>query len=235
MYSVVLMMALSAGADTPAWGGHRHGCDGGCYGGCNGGGCWGGGCYGGGCNGGGDCCGCHGRRLRRHRCHGCDGGCSGGHGCWSGYTCGGGCHGGGGCYGGGGCWGGAMGGCEGGHPMMAPPPPPPGKGPAPQGERLKAAPKPATEEASLTKPATLIVSLPADAALQVDGAVTTATTAVRVFASPALQPGKSYYYTLTAEVVRNGRTLETSQRAIVRAGQVTRTQLEFPAVSVAQR
>ena len=39
MYSVVLLVALSGGADTPALG---RGCDGGCYGG----GCWGSSCYG---------------------------------------------------------------------------------------------------------------------------------------------------------------------------------------------
>src|SRR5215467_14355091 len=56
MYSVVVLMALSGGVDTPDMGGRR-GCHGGrgCYGGCYGGGCYGGGyggCYGGGCFGG---------------------------------------------------------------------------------------------------------------------------------------------------------------------------------------
>jgi uncharacterized protein (TIGR03000 family) len=57
MYSVVLMMAMTAGAETPDCG-RRHGCHG-CNGGCYGGGCYGGGCYGGGCYGGG-CAGCYG-------------------------------------------------------------------------------------------------------------------------------------------------------------------------------
>ena len=79
MYSIVLMMALTTGGESPAW---CHGC-GGCWGcgGCYGGGCWGGkGCYGGGCYGGGYY----------------GGGCYGG-GCYGGGCYGGGCYG-GGCY-----------------------------------------------------------------------------------------------------------------------------------------
>jgi uncharacterized protein (TIGR03000 family) len=117
-----------------------------------------------------------------------------------------------------------------------PPPPPPGHlAPGKEGEKLKAAPKPATEEAAASRTATLIVSLPADATLNVDKLATASTSAVRVFTSPELQPGKSYYYVLKGEVVRDGRTMTANQRVIVRAGQITRTQLEFPAVSVAQR
>jgi uncharacterized protein (TIGR03000 family) len=93
MYSVVLMMALTSGGDTPDM--HRGG-------GC----CGGGGCYGGGCHGGG----------RRHGRRGggcCGGGCYGG--CYGGVG-----YGYGGCYGGGygGCYGSMGGGCYGGTPMM---------------------------------------------------------------------------------------------------------------------
>jgi uncharacterized protein (TIGR03000 family) len=73
MYSVVLLMALSGGAETPA----AHGCNG-CNG-CNGNSsCHGGRSRGHGCNG----CDCGGGRSRGHRNHGCCG-CNGGynHGC----------------------------------------------------------------------------------------------------------------------------------------------------------
>jgi hypothetical protein len=90
MYSVVLMMALSGGAEAPDFHhGRCHGCDGGCHGyvgyACNGG-CHGyvgyacnGGCHGYvgyACNGG-----CHGRHRHGHRNH-CHGGgyCNGGYG-----------------------------------------------------------------------------------------------------------------------------------------------------------
>jgi uncharacterized protein (TIGR03000 family) len=67
MYSVVLMMAMTSGAEVPDFGrrGGCYGCWGGCYGGCYG--CWGG-CYGG-------CWGCYGG------CYGCYGGC---YGCYGG-------------------------------------------------------------------------------------------------------------------------------------------------------
>ncbi len=97
MYSVVLMMAMTGGADVPAGHHGRGGCYGGCYGDCNGGcyggwscngGCWGscnGGCYGSSCYGG-----CHGHKRRHHGCHGCYGGCYGScygcNGCWGGCT-----------------------------------------------------------------------------------------------------------------------------------------------------
>src|SRR2546421_383597 len=47
--------------------------------------------------------------------------------------------------------------------------------------------------------ATIVVSLPAEATLKVDGAATKATSAVRTFATPVLALGQSYHYTLTAE------------------------------------
>jgi len=241
MYSVVLMMALTGSGDVPAFG-HRHGCDGcyggGCYGGaCYGGGCYGGchgyyggchGCYGGGCNGGG-------HRLFGHRrggCHGCyGGGCYGG--CY-GYSSG--CC---GCCGGGVVYGGCYGGCWGG-PVMHDGAVVPEKakgGP----EREKVAPpkgdteKKKEEEARMPAPATILVSLPAEAKLTVDGAATQSTSSTREFASPALEPGRDYYYTLKADIVRDGKPASTSRRVAVRAGQQTRVRLEFPVNSVVKK
>jgi uncharacterized protein (TIGR03000 family) len=224
MYSVVLMMALSGSADVPAFG-HRHGCNG-----CEGGGCYGGESYG--CSGGG--------HHRHHRSHGCHGGCSGyssGCGCCgsAGYGYGGGCYGasasycdgcGGatysaGCYGGAG-YGGAAG------PAVMPPAPPSGTKPEgikpPKGDKGTLAPAPAV----------IFVSLPAGAKLTIDDAVTQSTSSVRAFASPALEQGKDFYYTLKAEIVRDGKTVTASKRVAVRAGEETRVSLEFP-VSVAAK
>jgi uncharacterized protein (TIGR03000 family) len=232
MYSVVLMMALTGSADTPAFGGGCRG-GGGCYGG-------GGGCYGGGG-------GCHGKRgggLFGGGCHGGGGlfrkggrGCHGGGGC-SGY--GGGCYGGGwsaagcngvpcGCtgYSGHGCMGaGAGAGCHGGGPAMMPPPPAGGP------EKVKP-PKP--EKGAINpNSATILVSLPAEAKLTVDGAPTTSTSATRLFVSPALETGKEYYYTLQADITRDGKPLSISKRVTVHAGEETRVTFEAPVVSVAQ-
>jgi uncharacterized protein (TIGR03000 family) len=205
MYSIVLMMALTGGAETPSFGGHRcHGCNASCAGAS---------CHG--CNGGHHrshgCCGCHARHHRehgchaRHRCHGCNGGCNG-------YACSG--------HSSYGCNGGYMGPVHDGAPMQMPPPP--------KGEQLKAPPKPATEEASLPAPARIVVNLPAEAKLLIDGNTTKSTTATRVFASPSLEPGQKFHYTLEGEIVRNGRTFTTSKDIAVRAGEEVQVQLDFP-------
>jgi uncharacterized protein (TIGR03000 family) len=227
MYSVVLLMAISGGADVPA----SHFGDG-CYGGgCYGGGCYGGGaCYGGGggCHGGGHRLfggggGCHGGGHRlfggghRHACHG-GGGCYGGGACY-----GGGCYGGGyygACYGGGACYG-----CVGGVVV-------------PSGEKPKDMPKPGEKpkdekpkdkegEVSLSAPATIIVSLPAEAKLTIDDAATTSTGAVRTFVSPNLDNGRDYHYDLKAEV--DGKTL--TKRITVRAGEETRVEIDMASLA----
>jgi uncharacterized protein (TIGR03000 family) len=231
MYGVVLMMALSGGADQPAWteaagehvakyGDHGQkeyrGCHGrrGRRGCCGGGGCYGGGGYG--CCGGGWGYGGYGY-----------GGCSGGYG-----------------YGG---WGyGSMpyaGGYYGYSPYSGATysgysqfgtPTDYGYGvPANQAggyynqsnaERLGA---PQTGEA----PATLVVRLPADAKLTIEGAPTTSTNDVRWFISPPLQAGKDYQYTLKAEVTRDGKKVERTREVTVRAGQQNEVTIDLPAGS----
>jgi uncharacterized protein (TIGR03000 family) len=189
-----------------------HGCNGGLFGGH-------------GCHGGGH--GCHGGfgGLFSHGGRGCHGGCNGG-GCY-----GGGCYGGGACYGGAGCVGGGAGcvgggaGCVGGG--VAPPPPPPVRERVvpPEGGKKK------EKETLAPAPATIYVSLPSEAKLTIDDAATTSTSAVRVFASPALQPGQEYYYTLKAEIVRDGKTIPAVKRIPVHAGEESRVTFEFPAAT----
>ena len=67
-------------------------------------------------------------------------------------------------------------------------------------------------------PARVRVKLPADADLFVDGVRVPLTSDVRSFQTPKLQPGRSYYYTLKADVVRDGRTVSASKRITVEAG-----------------
>jgi uncharacterized protein (TIGR03000 family) len=119
--------------------------------------------------------------------------------------------------------------------MMPPPPPPAGGGKMKEGEKLKTPPKPATEEVRLPAPATLVVTLPAAAKLVIDDTVTTSTSGTRVFASPALEPGKDFAYTLKGELVRDGQTFKTTKVVTVRAGEETQVQLDFPTAAVAQR
>lgn len=110
------------------------------------------------------------------------------------------------------------------------PPPPP-----PEGERLKSPPKPSTEEAYGTSRTTIFVSLPANAKLLIDGHATVSTSANRVFASPALEMGKDYYYTLEGELVRDGQIITASKTITFRAGQEVQVELEFPTTTVIER
>jgi uncharacterized protein (TIGR03000 family) len=203
MYSLVLMMALSGSAEAPTFG---KGCNG-----CNG--CWASSCNG--CCGGYSCHGCHGCCGGRGFLGGLFGKNKGCHGC-------NGCHG-YSCHGCSGCHGAVYTGCCGGTVVA----------PAAPAEPKKEMKEPAKEEkkegAAAAAPATLVVSLPADAKLTIDESATQATAAVRTFVTPTLEAGKDFSYSLKAEVVRNGQTLTATQNVTVRAGQVSRITLEIPA------
>jgi uncharacterized protein (TIGR03000 family) len=181
---------------------------------------------------------------RRRGCHGCSGCCGGYAGC-----CGGGY---GGCCGGGGCYGG---GCCGGTPYAAPYSGGsyPGGYYGPAREQVPAGsmppkgtappkPKPSGDieeentvpgQAWGPAPATIVVTLPADARLSFDGTPTQATSTRRVFNSPPLQPGQDYHYILTAQIVRDGRPLSVNQRVDVRSGQTANVSLRFPTTDMA--
>jgi uncharacterized protein (TIGR03000 family) len=105
---------------------------------------------------------------------------------------------------------------------------PAGKGA--ESERLKARPaqKPVEKEVSAPAPAILVVTLPVDAKLTIDDTATTSTSATRRFASPVLEPGQNFYYTLKGQLARDGRVFTASRRVTVRAGQETRVSLDFP-------
>jgi uncharacterized protein (TIGR03000 family) len=200
MYSVVLATMLMAGTTSaPDWG-----CRG-CYGCCNG--CCGGyysccSCCG--------CCGCYGG-FYSHGCCGCCAGgwCSGCYGC----CCSGGCYGwytnwcgccGGyySCYGCCGC-------CCGGVVILQP-------------AYVAPAAKVLIGKSDAASTAKVIVQLPADARMSVDGQLADLTSATRSFVTPELEPGKDYYYTIQAEATRDGQVRSKSQRVIVRAGQTSR-------------
>ncbi len=220
MYSMVLMAALTTGTDMPDMGrkGKNGGCCG-CYGGMYYGGCYGYGGWGGGYG-------------------GCYGGWGGGYG---------GCHGGyvgwGGCMGRGYAWGGGYGGYSGyawgglaptsgyavaplnigptfNAPMYA--------GNIPSG-RLGMNQSfyfnPGT--ANRGSEATIIVHLPADATLSIDGQATQSMAGTRVFTSPPLEAGKTYTYTLQGEVHRDGRWVKTEKTVEVRAGRTSEVTLNF--------
>jgi uncharacterized protein (TIGR03000 family) len=83
-------------------------------------------------------------------------------------------------------------------------------------------------------PATLVVDLPAEARLTIDGDPTTSTSEHRVFVSPELNPGRDYHYTLRAEIMRDGKPVTVARKVAVRAGEETQVTLILPN-EVAQR
>jgi len=247
MYSVVLMAALATSSSAPDWGHHScYGCYG-CYGGGYGGGY--GGCYGGygygwgGHRGYGYGSGCYGYGYGG--CYGSGygggygGGCYGGYGYGSPYatwgcygfygspymgvsgTCTG-CY---GCYGGYSAYGSPVGGYGMPYTTVAPTIPPvggsgpvvnPGPGPGtPPAPEVTPAPK---KDGGMVR-ARIRVVVPEDARLFVDGQLMKTSSPVRVFQTPELDPGQTYFYDLRVEITRNERTISDEQRIVIRPGQ----------------
>jgi uncharacterized protein (TIGR03000 family) len=75
--------------------------------------------------------------------------------------------------------------------------------------------------------ARVLVTLPADARLIVDGKETRATSETRIFDTPPLEPDESYVYSMEARVVRNGQLVAIKKQAIVRAGKDTRVNFDM--------
>jgi uncharacterized protein (TIGR03000 family) len=84
-------------------------------------------------------------------------------------------------------------------------------------------------------PARLLVRLPADARLTIDGDPTRSTGPTHWYVSPPLEPGKTFHYELRAEVMRDGRRLTETRRVAVRAGQVTDVTMAVPGRAVAAK
>jgi uncharacterized protein (TIGR03000 family) len=67
----------------------------------------------------------------------------------------------------------------------------------------------------------LLVQLPPDAKLFVDGREVNLTPEIRNVLTPELTPGRDYYYTLMVQAVRGGKPVEETRRVVVRAGQAS--------------
>lgn len=241
MYSAVLMLALTAGSETVD--SHRNRCNGGgngygCAGSVVGGGCSG--SYG--CSNSGHGGGLFGGRSRGCSSsvgHGCSGrgglfggglfggrnGCSNGNGCSSGYSgysnghhgCSNGQH---------GCAHSTGSGCSSGTIIV------PETKLLPKSEPVPIPKKGAVQSAA---PATIIVSLPADARLFVDGNATTSTSARRALVTPELAFGTTYVYTFRAEIVRDGNVQTQTQQVNVIGGQTATVQFNLSSQGVASR
>jgi uncharacterized protein (TIGR03000 family) len=80
-------------------------------------------------------------------------------------------------------------------------------------------------QVSQTTVAMVIVKVPADARVTVDGQATYSTSTVRTFETPELAPGKSYSYVLKAEFQQDGKLVTVSKRVPVAAGKTIRVDL----------
>jgi uncharacterized protein (TIGR03000 family) len=78
------------------------------------------------------------------------------------------------------------------------------------------------KDASVREPAKVIVKAPADAVITVNGQETTRRKTEELFLTPDLRPGYTYAYLFKARAVRNGKTVNRTQRILVRAGQESR-------------
>ncbi len=79
----------------------------------------------------------------------------------------------------------------------------------------------------IRSPATLIVQMPAEARLTIDGYVTRQASPTRIFVTPPLEPNKDFQYTLRAEMLRDGQTQVVTQQVTIRAGQKKEVLLDF--------
>jgi uncharacterized protein (TIGR03000 family) len=254
-----MMVAMTASPEAAAFGNGCGGCGGGQFlgGGCRGGqflggkgcggglfsgkGCDGSSCYGcgggglfaghggckGGCRGGGlfdglggGCKGCGGGLFSGKGCHGASAGCFGAS-----------CHGGAGvsCHGGAGvsCHGGVGAGCTGGcgGTIIV----------DPKKDMIKPDPSKDKKPGITAAPAYIAVNVPADATITIDGAPTKSTTTTRVFSTPELAPGTVYYYTVVAQVVRDGQTLVAVEKVAVEAGATVQISLNPNTAEVASK
>jgi len=75
--------------------------------------------------------------------------------------------------------------------------------------------------------ATIVVHLPQDANLTIDGQATQSRSATRTFRSPPLEQGKTYTYTLRAEANRDGHFVTTKKTVDVRAGERSEVTFQF--------
>src|SRR5262249_11748769 len=78
-------------------------------------------------------------------------------------------------------------------------------------------------------PATIVVNLPAEAKLLIDDSPTSSTADRRTFVTPPIERGKSYTYTLKADMTRDGQKLHSEKEITVRAGEETRVMIDFAA------
>jgi uncharacterized protein (TIGR03000 family) len=99
--------------------------------------------------------------------------------------------------------------------------------PPPRGERVSAPNLPPPQKTSSLDRATIVVTLPADAKLTIDGHPTTLSTETRRFVTPRLKVTSNYQCVLQAEIVRDGVRRIVTRTVPVRANEEIHVALDF--------
>jgi uncharacterized protein (TIGR03000 family) len=76
--------------------------------------------------------------------------------------------------------------------------------------------------------ATVVVKVPQQAKVYLEGQEMSLTGSVRQFRSPALESGKDYVYTVRVDIERDGKTVSKTAKATVRAGSNVEVAVDFP-------
>jgi len=82
-------------------------------------------------------------------------------------------------------------------------------------------------------PARVTIKAPADAKVTVDDVEVPATS--RTFKTPTLENGRTYYYTVKAEMVRGGKAVRDSKRVLLEAGKDVSVEFKEPGVATAEK
>jgi uncharacterized protein (TIGR03000 family) len=104
-------------------------------------------------------------------------------------------------------------------------------GTPPTGKGAEPLPKPKKDEDETSNRGRLVVELPTDARLFIDGKQMKTQSGRREFQTPRLARGQTYYYILRAEVTRNERVQQETVRVLIRPGQ--RSYATFPTLAPA--
>jgi uncharacterized protein (TIGR03000 family) len=104
-------------------------------------------------------------------------------------------------------------------------------------EKLPLPPEEKKEKGAIATPgaARVVVALPADAHLFVNGQPTKSTSDLRTFQTPELEAGETYSYLLRAEVLVDGRSQTQTKRILLRRGEEVRASFDDPRTVVTAR
>ena len=95
-------------------------------------------------------------------------------------------------------------------------------------------PAPSVPPGTVRAPATIQVNSPTEAVIYFDGFRTTVL-GNRLFTTPVLEPGKTYFYNVRIEMNRDGQTVTTENRVTVRAGDQAQLAVDVTPTGIVSR